>query len=98
MVFIHNHFYHADVVGRNGGAETQKNSKKQKKGVERKVPVEMLRSYIGKKVTVVCSGAGMGFEGVIVKVEDNWLMLEGKKHIQIVTCDAVQYINLQKEA
>ena len=61
------------------------------------MPVEMLQVYIGKKVTVVCSGAGMGFEGVIVKVEDNWLMLEGKKHIQIVNCDAVNYINIKKE-
>lgn len=76
----------------------RRTARNRKKGVERKVPVEMLRSYIGKKVTVVCSGAGMGFEGVIVKVEDNWLMLEGKKHIQIVNCDAVNYINIKKEA
>ena len=61
------------------------------------MPTEMLRAYIGKKVTIVCTGSAMGFEGVIVRVEDNWIMLEGKKHIQIVNCDAVNYINIKKE-
>ncbi|MBQ6265623.1 MAG: hypothetical protein IJK60_09275 [Clostridia bacterium] len=62
------------------------------------MPIEMLREYIGKKVTIVCAGGGMGFEGTIVRIEDNWIKLEGKKHIQIVNCDAVNYINIKKES
>ncbi|MBR3439357.1 MAG: hypothetical protein IKH13_07650 [Clostridia bacterium] len=61
------------------------------------MPTEMLQSYIGKKVTVVCAGSGMGFEGVIVKIEDNWIMVEGKRSTQIINGDAVNYISIKKE-
>ncbi len=68
------------------------------KGVERKMPTEMLQAFIGKKVTIVTTGSAMGFEGTIVKIEDNWIMLEGKKYTQIINGDAVNYINIKKEA
>ena len=62
------------------------------------MPTEMLQAFIGKKVTIVSAGSTMGFEGTIVKIEDNWIMLEGKKYTQIINGDAVNYINIKKEA
>ena len=68
-----------------------------KKGIKRKMPTEMLRAYIGKKVTVVTAGSAMGFEGTLVRLEDNWIMLEGKKTTQIINGDSINYINIKKE-
>lgn len=62
------------------------------------MPTEMLQAFIGEKVTIVSAGSAMGFEGTIVKIEDNWIMLEGKKYTQIINGDAVNYINIKKEA
>ncbi|MBR0121038.1 MAG: hypothetical protein IJM10_04540 [Clostridia bacterium] len=62
------------------------------------MPTEMLQAFIGKKVTIVSAGSAMGFEGTIVKIEDNWIMLEGKKYTQIINGDSVNYINIKKEA
>ena len=62
------------------------------------MPIELLQAYLNKKVTVVCNGQAIGFEGTLVKIEDNWLMLDEKKSIKIINGDDVNYITIKKEA
>lgn len=68
-----------------------------KQGEKRKMPIEMLKKYIGEKVTVVCSGSAVGFEGTIVSIEENWIMIEEKKNTRIINGDTVSYITIKKD-
>jgi len=60
------------------------------------MPVEMLKEYIGKTVTIYCEGELGGFQGTILSIEGNWLKVEEKKHIRLVNGDMISQIRVVK--
>lgn len=60
------------------------------------MPVNMLRQYIGQKVTVLVAGELAGFECTILEVEENWIKVDEKKQIRIINGDVINYISIAK--
>ena len=61
------------------------------------MPTEMLKRYIGEKVNVMCSGSAVGFDGTLISVEENWIMIEERKNTRIINGDTITYITIKKE-
>ena len=52
---------------------------------------ELIKSFIGKNVII--SGDSTGTEGIITKIEDNWIEVEDRKgKKELVNCDFVSRI------
>ena len=52
---------------------------------------ELIKSFIGKNVRI--SGDSTGTEGIITKIEDNWIEVEDRKgKKELVNCDLVSRI------
>lgn len=60
------------------------------------MPVEMLKEFIGKKVTIYAEGELGGFKCNILSIEGNWLKVEEKKAIRLVNGDMILQIILAK--
>ncbi len=60
------------------------------------MPVEMLKDYIGKTVTIYVEGELGGFQGTILSMEGNWLKVEEKKFIRLVNGDMITQIRAVK--
>lgn len=75
----------------------RKRLRKQKnKGVKRIMPVEMIKEYIGKTVTIYVEGELGGFQGIILSIEGNWLKVEEKKHVRLINGDMITQIRAAK--
>lgn len=73
-----------------------KRRKNKKKGVKRVMPINMIKPYIGKKVTMMLAGEIAGFECIILELEDNWVKVDEKKNIRIINGDIINYISIAK--
>lgn len=73
-----------------------RNKRKNKKGVKRSMPVEMIKEYIGKEVSIFVEGELGGFQGKILSVEGNWLKVEEKKYTRLVNGDMITQIRAVK--
>ena len=52
---------------------------------------ELIKTFIGKNVII--SGYSTGTEGIITKIEDNWIEVEDRKgKKQLVNCDYISRI------
>ena len=60
------------------------------------MPVEMIKEYIGKTVTIYVEGELGGFQGIILSIEGNWLKVEEKKHVRLVNGDMITQIRAAK--
>lgn len=60
------------------------------------MPVEMMKEFINKTVTIYAEGDLGGFQGKILAIEGNWLKVEEKKHIRLVNGDMVTQIKAAK--
>lgn len=61
------------------------------------MPVELIKEYIGKQVSIFVEGELGGFVGTIVSVEGNWLKVdEPKKYIRLVNGDMITQIRIVK--
>ena len=70
--------------------------KAKNKGAKKTMPVELIKDYIGKLVTIYVEGELGGFQGTILGVEGNWLKVEEKKHIRLVNGDMITQIRAVK--
>ena len=71
--------------------------RKNKKEREKKtMPVEMLKPYIGEKVTIMLFGEVMGFECTVLAVEENWIKVDEKRQTRMINGDAINYISVRK--
>ncbi len=61
------------------------------------MPINMIKPYIGKKVSVTIAGDLAAFECIILEVEENWVKVEEKKRIRLINGDAISYISIAKE-
>lgn len=73
----------------------RKNNRKNK-GAKRTMPVEMLKEFIGKTVTIYVEGELGGFVGTILSIEGNWLKVEEKKYVRLVNGDMITQIRATK--
>lgn len=71
-------------------------TKKRRKGVKRKMPVEMLREYIGKECVITMFNDLMERKGTILAIEENWIKIEEKKKISILNGDMIHDIAIAK--
>lgn len=60
------------------------------------MPINMIKEYIGKKVSIMISGEFGAFECTILEVEENWVKVEEKKQIRIINGDVISYISIVK--
>ena len=60
------------------------------------MPVEMIKEYIGKTVTIYVEGELSGFQGIILSIEANWLKVEEKKHVRLINGDMITQIRAAK--
>ncbi len=60
------------------------------------MPVEMIKEYIGKTVSIYVEGELGGFQGTILSVEGNWLKVDEKKHTRLVNGDMITQIRAVK--
>ncbi|MCQ2587527.1 MAG: hypothetical protein MJ174_05365 [Treponema sp.] len=74
----------------------RKNRRQAKKGVKKTMPVEMIKEFIGKTVSIYVEGELGGFQGKILSMEGNWLKVEEKKHIRLVNGDMITQIRAIK--
>lgn len=74
----------------------RRNRRQTKKGVKRTMPVEMMKEFIGKTVTVYVEGELGGFQGTILSIEGSWLKVEEKKHVRLVNGDMITQIRAVK--
>lgn len=68
-----------------------------KKGVKRAMPINLIKPYIGQKVSITIAGDLASFECTILEVEENWVKVEEKKRIRIINGDVISYISINKE-
>lgn len=74
----------------------QRKSQRKRKGVKRRMPVEMLREFIGKDCTISLFNEISGVAGKIIQVEENWIKVEEKKKIRIINGDMIRDIAIAK--
>lgn len=70
--------------------------RRKKKGVKRKMPVEMMKEFIGKECTILLFNDLGGVKGTILAVEENWIKVEEKKRIRIINGDMIRDISMEK--
>lgn len=70
--------------------------KRKKKGVKRKMPIEMMREFIGKECTIALFNDAGGVRGKILAIEENWIKVEEKKKIRIINGDMIRDIATEK--
>ncbi len=68
---------------------TYKIIKNNQKGVK-VMPKEMIKDYIGKKVSIPVFNNAFAFNGILESFEGNWIKVSTKKNIQIINIDHVQ--------
>ena len=69
--------------------------KNKKKGVIF-MPKEMIKDYIGKKVSITVFNNAFAFNGILESFEGNWIKVSTKKNIQIINIDHIQSIVISK--
>ncbi len=69
---------------------------KKRKGVKRKMPIEMLKDFIGKDCAISLLNDFGGVQGKILAVEENWIKVEEKKKIRMINGDMIQDISTLK--
>ena len=74
---------------------TYKFIKKKRKG-EIVMPKEMIKDYIGKKVSITVFNSAFAFNGILESFEGNWIKVSTKKNIQIINVDHIQSIVISK--
>ena len=60
------------------------------------MPKEMIKDYIGKKVSITVFNDAFAVNGILDSVEGNWIKVESKKTIQIINADHIQSIVIAK--
>ena len=73
-----------------------KNIQRKRKGEKRKMPMEMLKEFIGKACTISLFNEISAVQGTILAVEENWIKVEEKKRIRIINGDMVRDISVKK--
>jgi hypothetical protein len=73
---------------------TQRN----KKGIKRIMPAEMLNECIGKEVTICVEGELAGFRATVLSIEENWIKVEEKNNIRMINGDMITQIYIPKKS
>lgn len=84
------------LLPRNNDLEQEIIRHKQK-GRKRKMPLELLKEFVGKECSIVLVGGGFGVDGTIVAVEENWIKVEEKNRTRLINGDMIREISVMKE-
>ena len=60
------------------------------------MPKEIIKDYIGKKVSITLFNNAFAFNGILESFEANWIKVSTKKNIQIINVDHIQSIVISK--
>ena len=76
--------------------------RKKKRG-NKMLPKELMQKFVGKVCSIINFNSLIGYNGKIVSIEDNWLLIEGKpnkkgeKEIKLVNGDIISQITVMSD-
>ena len=65
---------------------------RKRKGVKRKMPAQLLNSFLNKECVIYLFG-GHVVQGTIVEVEENWIKVNEKKKVRLLNGDMIADIS-----
>lgn len=71
--------------------------RKKRKGGHQKMPIEMIKEFIGKDCCISMMSSVSNVIGKIIAVEENWIKVEEKKDIRMINADYIRDISIKRK-
>lgn len=70
---------------------------RKKRGEKRKMPIELMKDFIGKVCAITLFNEAFGITGKIISVEGNWIKILEKDTSRLVNGDMIRDIKIMPE-